>query len=268
MLSLSLFEGNCNECPLKGKNPFMGKDGLYNLARAAYRQYVDEVVTKGKPYRRFTEDFLNGHTYSICTCFQGRNEHKKNLGIIKGILRNCQGFTEELWRKGSFEKDDFMAMQDFYDATDVPLHNTPQPPAPGDSAVQTTFECYLNKEQMSPIAECANEAHLFYTHVSADDMYSLLHCRTNFHLYANRINLIAKLFDCLSYHRLVCHKWQSVLHANKLILSCKTGEAISPSSYSSALSKLNKREDQAAEYIGMMVKRVKEMGRTDGNENK
>ena len=268
MLSLSLFEGNCNECPLKGKNPFMGKDGLYNLARAAYRQYVDEVVTKGKPYRRFTEDFLNGHTYSICPCFQGRNEHKKNLGIIKGILLNCQNMTEELWRKGRFEQGDFMAMQDFYDATDVPLHNTPQPPAPGDSTVQTTLECYLNIEQMSPIAECANEAHLFYTHVSADDMYSLLHCRTGFHLYANRINLIAKLFDCLSYHRLVCHKWQSVLHAHKLILSRKTGEAINPSSYSSALSKLNKRENLAAEYIGMMVKRVKEMGRTDGNESK
>lgn len=81
------FEGNCNECPLQGKNPFIGKDGLYNLVYAAYRQYSDEVMVKGKLYRRYVEDFLNGHAHSICPCYRGKNEYEKISASLKAYSK-------------------------------------------------------------------------------------------------------------------------------------------------------------------------------------
>lgn len=268
MSSLSLFEGNCNGCPLQGKDSFIGKDGLYNLFQAAYKQYVAEVISSGKLYQRYAEDFLNGHTHSVCQCFHGKNEYGKNLGVIRGILLNYKETVEKQWNKGLFDKEHFMAVKHLYD-TDVflPL-DISRPAVRGNYGIQTTFECYLTMEQMDLIAECANEAHLFYGRVTKEDMYALLHCKAGFHLYASRINRIAKLFDCLNYHKLVCRKWQAVLSSNKLILSAKTGKPVSSSSFSSALTKLNKREEPVIEYIGVMVKRVKEMSATDERENK
>lgn len=262
-LSLSLFEGNCNECPLQGKNPFIGKDGLYNLVYAAYRQYSDEVMVKGKLYRRYVEDFLNGHAHSICPCYRGKNEYGKNLGIIKGILQSRQNTVEELWRKGYFGKGDFTVMQRLYDTTDKPLPHEPEAPALRNGTSRLTLECYLNTEQMSLIAQCVNEAHLFSDKVSTDDIEALLHCKEGFHLYAKRLNQIAKLFDRLSFHHLICHNWQSVLSENRLLRSSRTRLPVSRSNLSSALSQLNKRDDATADHIEQIVKEVKAMGQTD-----
>lgn len=267
MSSLSLFEGNCNECPLQGKNPFLGKDGLFNLVYAAYRQYVDEVVVKGKLYRRYVEDFLNGHAYSICPCYRGKNEYEKNLGIVKGILQSHQDTVEGLWRKGHFGKGDFTVMQRSYDTTEKPLPSESEALALRNDRSRPTLECYLNTEQMSLIAQCVNEAHLFSDIVSTDDIEALLHCKEGFHLYAKRLNQIAKLFDRLSFHNLICHNWQSVLSKNRLLLSFKTGLPVSRSNLSSALSQLKKRDDATANHIEQIVKEVKAMGQTDRNTN-
>lgn len=246
----------------------MGKDGLYNLAYAAYQEYRNEVIEKGTLYRRYVENFLNGHTYSMCPCFRGKNEYRKNLGIIKGILELCATKVREEWNNEYFSKEDFIAIKRLYDTTEKIPSNTYPKTFSSNGIAQITFECYLTIEQMDLIAECANEAHLFYGRVTKEDMYALLHCKAGFQLYANRINRIAKLFDCLNYHKLVCRKWQAVLSSNKLILSAKTGKPVSSSSFSSALTKLNKREEPVIEYIGVMVKRVKEMSATDERENK
>lgn len=267
MSSLSLFEGNCNECLLQGKNPFLGKDGLFNLVYAAYRQYVDEVMVKGKPYRRYVEDFLNEHAHSICPCYRGKNEYGKNLGIVKGILQSCQNTVEDFWRKGHFCKEDFTAMQQVYDTTDKPIPYEPEVPALRNDTRHLTFECYLTTRQMNLIAQCVNEAHLFSDEVSTDDIKALLHCMEGFYLYAKRLNQIAKLFDRLSFHHLICHNWQSVLSENRLLRSSRTGLPVSRSSLSSALSQLNKRDDATADHIEQIVKEVKAMGQTDRNTN-
>ena len=204
----------------------------------------------------------------MCPCFRGKNEHRKNLGIIKGILELYAAKVSEEWNKEYFSKEDFIAIKRLYDTTEKIPSNTYPKTFSSNGIAQITFECYLTMEQMDLITECANEAHLFYGRVTKEDMYALLHCKAGFHLYASRINRIAKLFDCLNYHKLVCRKWQAVLSSNKLILSAKTGKPVSSSSFSSALAKLNKREEPVIEYIGVMVKRVKEMSATDERENK
>ena len=267
MSSLSLFEGNCNECPLQGKNPFIGKDGLYNLVYAAYRQYSDEVMVKGKLYRRYVEDFLNGHAHSICPCYRGKNEYEKNLGIVKGILQSCPNIVKDFWRKGHFGKEDFTAMQQVYETTDKPIPYEPETRIFRNDSHHPTLECYLTTEQMSLIAQCVNEAHLFSDEVSTDDIKALLHCKEGFHLYAKRLNQIAKLFDRLSFHHLICHNWQSVLSENRLLRSSRTGLPVSRSNLSSALSQLNKRDDATADHIEQIVKEVKAMGQTDRNTN-
>lgn len=204
----------------------------------------------------------------MCPCFRGKNEYRKNLGIIKGILELYAAKVSEEWNKEYFSKEDFIAIKRLYDTTEKIPSNIYPKTFSSNGIAQITFECYLTMEQMVLIAECANEAHLFYGRVTKEDMYALLHCKAGFHLYASRINRIAKLFDFLNYHKLVCRKWQAVLSSNKLILSAKTGKPVSSSSFSSALAKLNKREEPVIEYIGVMVKRVKEMSATDERENK
>ena len=152
----------------------MGKDGLYNLAYVAYQEYRNEVIEKGTLYRRYVENFLNGHTYSMCLCFRGKNEHRKNLGIIKGILELCAAKVNEEWNKEYFSKEDFIAIKRLYDTTEKIPSNTYPKTFSSNGIAQITFECYLTIEQMDLIAECANEAHLFYGRVSKEDMYALL----------------------------------------------------------------------------------------------
>lgn len=154
----------------------MGKDGLYNLAYAAYQEYRNEVIEKGTLYRRYVEIFLNGHTYSMCPCFRGKNEYRKNLGIIKGILELCATKVREEWNNEYFSKEDFIAIKRLYDTTEKIPSNTYPKTFSSNGIAQITFECYLTIEQMDLIAECANEAHLFYGRVTKEDMYALLHC--------------------------------------------------------------------------------------------
>jgi hypothetical protein len=252
---------------LQGKNPFLGDNGLYALFKDAYKQYKAETSCGRKLYERFKADFINSHRHPLCPCPYGMNSHEKNYGIIKDILERRKDLVEKYWNKGSFDRDDFLEMKREFDTTVYPPTNTeitrniPQPRF-------AAFECGLSDMQMSLIAECANEAHLFCTHVDKEDMKALLHCHPGFSLYANKLNHVAKLFDRLSFYRLICHKWQSVISENKLLFSAKTGQPINSSNLSSALSQLNKRNSAIADYIDQMVKKVKDMKTTEEKTNK
>ena len=48
--------------------------------------YQSEVATGRKLYKLFALDFLNSHHHTDRRDAAGLNEHRKNLGILKGIL--------------------------------------------------------------------------------------------------------------------------------------------------------------------------------------
>jgi len=208
------------------------------------------------------------HRYSICPCPYGMNIHEMNYGIISDVLENHKNLIDRFWCKDTFMMEDFIEMRHLHDTA----HYSPteaQPPTGHTYSDAATFECFLTDGQMGLIAQCANEAHLFCNEVSTDSIKRLLRCEKGFFLYANRLNRIAKLFDLLSFHHLICGKWQHVLSANELIRSSKTGLPVKRGNLASALSQLNKRDDDAVTgYIEQTVKEVKAMGKTDRNTNK
>ena len=66
--------------------PYVGKEGLYKLCRELNSQYMAEVVNQNKRYLRFAEDFINSHKFHDAKDARSKNEHEKNLGIIKALL--------------------------------------------------------------------------------------------------------------------------------------------------------------------------------------
>ena len=45
-----------------------------------------EVVNQNKRYLRFAEDFINSHKFHDAKDARSKNEHEKNLGIIKAFI--------------------------------------------------------------------------------------------------------------------------------------------------------------------------------------
>ena len=54
-----------------------------------------EVVNQNKRYLRFAEDFINSHKFHDAKDARSKNEHEKNLGIIKALLFGNRKIVEK-----------------------------------------------------------------------------------------------------------------------------------------------------------------------------
>ena len=63
------------------------RDELFALLKEASFTYRKEVIGESKLYELYVEDFLNGHYYSDHRDAAGKNRHRKNIGILRGILK-------------------------------------------------------------------------------------------------------------------------------------------------------------------------------------
>ena len=120
--------------------------------------YKSEVVSGKKLYKLFAMDFMNSHHHTDRLDAAGLNEHRKNLGILRGIL-----FTRKdlLVRFSETGKPDDGLMKDL-----LHLYYTTEAPPPGreTGAAMTSathpnhslsLGCCLDDAQLSLIADCA-----------------------------------------------------------------------------------------------------------------
>ena len=168
--------------------------------------YQSEVATGRKLYKLFALDFLNSHHHTDRRDAAGLNEHRKNLGILKGIL-----FTRKdlLVRFSEMGMPDDALLQDL-----LHLYYTTEAPPPGQEAAAAvssaakqnrslSLGCCLDDDQLSLIADCANEARVFVEVLDASILRSLLEGRLTVPLTSRNNRTLAYLFDQLSQHGLI-----------------------------------------------------------------
>lgn len=222
--------------------------------------YLRDVVAGGKLYRRYVEDFVNGHRYIDCDRAACRNCHEMNIHIVKGLLTDCAQLIQSLFTVSDFSFEGCMEVKRVYD-TSVPPHPIAFPDDGQAAEVQPlSFGCDFTRKQMTGITACANAYHLFcVSPLRIEDMEALFACKEGFCIRVNNIRHVAILFDALLEHSLVQAQWQSVLDKGHF-LQTKNGKGfVTAASLSSALSAMRNNMTSAAYGIRRAIGKLKEM---------
>ena len=73
------------------------RNELFALLKEASFTYRKEVLDEGKLYELYAKDFLNGHYYSDHRDAAGKNGHRKNIGILRGLLMKRKDLVEQFF---------------------------------------------------------------------------------------------------------------------------------------------------------------------------
>ena len=243
---------------------------LNSLLREAVTMYKSEVVTGGKLYKLFAEDFLNSHHHTDRRDAAGLNEHRKNLGILKGIL-----FTRKdlLVRFSEMDSPDDALLKDL-----LHLYYTTEAPPPGQEADATSstskqnhslsLGCCLDDDQLSLIADCANEARVFVEVIDAPMLRSLLEGKLTVPLTSRNNRMLAYLFDQLCRHGLILPRWQNLLEQAGSILGPKGNKPLRHDQFSNALTHARNSPNSMQKKIRDCVQQVQEQLSNEGTASK
>ena len=233
---------------------------LFALLSEARAIYLRDVVADSKLYRRYVEDFVNGHRYIDCNRATCRNYHEMNIHIVKGLLTDCAHLVRQLFTTTDFSFEGCMELKRAYD-TSVPPH----PIAftnDGQAAEMhsLSFDCDFTHKQMTGITAFADAYHLFcVSPLRVEDMEALFACKEGFCIRVNNIRHVAILFDALLEHALIQAKWQAIFDKGRF-LQTKDGKGfVTATSLSSALSAMRNNMTSAAYGIRRAIDKLKEL---------
>lgn len=214
------------------------RDELFALLKEASFTYRKEVIGESKLYELYVEDFLNGHYYSDHRDAAGKNRHRKNIGILRGILTKRKDLVELFFSNILFAPNRMDELLRLFNTTKASsgLKEEPDKPRPETNLPALSLGSFLNDNQLSLIAHCANEAQLFTTPVNAGILRSLLEGTLHQPLKSANNRLVAFFFDRLCHHRLILGRWEHLLEQAGSILGSKDGRPLKHGQYSSALS--------------------------------
>ena len=220
--------------------------------------YLQEVITDGKRYDRYVEDWMNSHRYIDCDKAVCRNCHEMNIHIVKSLLTDYADLVKPLFTADSFSFEECMDLKRMYD-TSGSLPNTDRRRVEEPiSDPPLSFGCNFSREQMAGIVSCANTYHLFCFSTCIEDMEALFACKEGFRIRVNNLRHVAILFDALLENSLIQSRWQSVLDKGRFLQSKDGRRSVSATSLSSALSAVRKNRTSVAVGIRRAVERLKE----------
>ena len=233
--------------------------------------YKSEVVTGGKLYKLFAEDFLNSHHHTDRRDAAGLNEHRKNLGILKGILFTRKDLLVQFSEVGTPDDATLKDLLHLYYTTEAP------PPkqeayAPLSSATKQNHSlslgCCLDDDQLSLIADCANEARAFVEELDASMLRSLLEGKLTVPLRSRNNRMLAYFFDQLCRHGLILPRWQNLLEQAGSILGPKGNKPLRHEQFSNALTHARNTPNSMQKKIRECVQQVQKQRSNDGTANK
>lgn len=240
------------------------------MLREVLTLYKAEVVAGGKLHELFAMDFLNSHHHTDRRDAAGLNEHRKNLGILKGIL-----FTRKdlLVRFSEMDSPDDALLKDL-----LHLYYTTEAPPPGQEADATSstskqnhslsLGCCLDDDQLSLIADCANEARVFVEVIDAPMLRSLLEGKLTVPLTSRNNRMLAYLFDQLCRHGLILPRWQNLLEQAGNILGPKGNKPLRHDQFSNALTHARNSPNSMQKKIRDCVQQVQEQLSNEGTASK
>lgn len=152
---------------------------FYELLSEARELYLQDVMTGGKRYGRYVDDFINSHRYIDCNSAVCRNCHEMNIHIIRGLLLDCTSLVKSLFTAETFSFEECMALKQKYDIAGVWFDSSRIEDS--RNAPPLSFGCNFSREQMTGIVACANAYHLFcVSTLRIEDMEALFACKENF----------------------------------------------------------------------------------------
>ncbi len=257
---------HCCSCQSRKSSSDVSTNELWSLCEAAYTQYRNEVIGFGKLYDRYADDYLNSHSFSGNLDAASLNEHRKNIGIMTELLRNRRDLVEKYFRNGNFCLSEFQALHKELDTTVAPIikGNTlrPKPDRPKPS-----FQCFFNEIQLSLIANYANEAQLFSTPVSAEEMKNFFSASITMPLKAANNRRVAVFLDAMCDMNMICRRWQHVIAENDLLLSSVTDRPLKVSNLSSALNEAKADPRCVYDTIRKMEEHIAKSTKSSGKDS-
>ena len=211
---------NCNK-KIEKKLP---ENELWQLYRAAYKQYQSEILHGQFTYHRFVERFVSYHLPAFCLNEADARLHIMNVFELKDLLENRRDLVEAHFSNSSFEEKDYLQMNKEFNQSDF------------ISSKKSAVLAHFNDEQISLITNFLNEAELLIDEVSEVEVKALFDCTLKKPLKPLVNRRIAKFFDSLRYEGFLPHAWQKLIADNKLVASSSTGKPLTAHMISSYLS--------------------------------
>ena len=230
---------------------------LFALLTEAKTVYLHDVVSGGKQYHRYVDDFVNGHRYIDCDHAACRNCHEMNIHIVKGLLTGYAPLIKPFFTAESFSFEECMELKRMYDTSESPSKTVEYRVDEPISNPPLSFGCNFTREQMAGIVSCANTYHLFNIPVCVEDMEALFACKEGFYLRVNTVRYVAILFDALLENTFIQSHWQSVLNRGRFLRSKDDTRFVSASSLSSALSSARNNMTSVAYGIRKAIGKLK-----------
>lgn len=184
--------------------------------------------------------FLDGHHYADDGNAADKNLHRKALGAISILLLERADLVKQFFTRPSLEATDIdkIIFLVYTERRDDGKQNPETFRTTSVNRVQEQrLSCAIRTEDMSLLADCANDAGFFQKRITEQEMNGLMHGTLTTPLVAVNLMGISYFFDSLSAMNLVSRCWQTVLERSGSILLQGKNKPQSRSNYSSALSR-------------------------------
>lgn len=210
--------------------PKCGTNGLKSLLNEAFDLYEIEVKGLLKSYYRYSEDFVNSHIYCDAADAWSKNEHNKNVGIIRFLLLERYDLVQQFFSKPRLSERDLNEL----------IHLIAFSVRSSDNGFTNhksyyDFDCNLDSESICTLVKCANKFSLFKSKVSYEDIKSLFECSPSKKLIAQNNGLLAIFFNYLKSKNIIAPTWQSVISSRHLIYSSNEKDFLTQKNLSAAL---------------------------------
>ena len=211
------------------------------LISEAYGVYQSEVLQHNKVYQRYADDFINSHVYHDAADAWSKNQHNKNIGILKTLLYERYEIVLQYFSKQDLSEDEIEIMINLLDTTEAAYLTTPpqseaQPISTLDApAIIPNFECSFDSTSINLLVRCVNSLQIFKEKVTFEDISSLFSCKPVRKLTAANNGFVAVFFYSLCCRHLIVSNWQNVISTHKLILSSSRKTHLTQKSLSGAL---------------------------------